>query len=495
MPEEEPARERPSRAVRLLAGAVLLGPVAIAFFSGGFFDEPRLVLALLTWLLLAVAALLGIVSWPRSTGGRLMLLGLALLTAVTVASVAWSPLSGRALDDGQRTLLYLGYLLLAAAALRPRATARWAEPAVAGGAAVVMGYALASRLVPGVYEPREGYHAAGRLDQPLTYWNALGAVAALGLVLCARLAGDPQRPRWMRVAAGAAAAPLGAGLYLTFSRGSILFALVGLVALIAFLPRRVTLLAAGVVTLAGTVGAVAVAVLPGVADPVDATTAVQGGTAIAVLGLLALVGGAAASRLRGDAAAPEERPGLARVALAAIAVGLTTILVLLLAGVSGVGTEKVDVPTGPRAERLRSVDSERYDYWNVAVDAFASRPIAGLGAGGFGPDWLRERPADSLIVNDAHSIYVETAAELGLLGLLGLAALVVGVVLAGRRALRSDRVLAAGPAAVLLAWGVHAGLDWDWEMPAVTLPAVVLAAVLMSAADREPRPGAAPVAR
>ena len=73
----------------------------------------------------------------------------------------------------------------------------------------------------------------------------------------------------------------------------------------------------------------------------------------------------------------------------------------------------------------------------------------------------------------------------------------VGVVLAGRRALRSDRVLAAGPAAVLLAWGVHAGLDWDWEMPAVTLPAIVLAAVLMAAADREPhRPaGATLVAR
>ena len=32
--------------------------------------------------------------------------------------------------------------------------------------------------------------AAGRLDQPLTYWNATGALAALGLVLCARVAGD-----------------------------------------------------------------------------------------------------------------------------------------------------------------------------------------------------------------------------------------------------------------------------------------------------------------
>jgi O-antigen ligase/polysaccharide polymerase Wzy-like membrane protein len=287
------------------------------------------------------------------------------------------------------------------------------------------------------------------------------------------------------VAAGAAAGPLGAGLYLTFSRGSILFGLVGLVALIAFLPRRVTLLAAGLVTLAGTLGALVAALMPGVADPVDSTTAAQGGAAIAVLALVALVGGAAASRLRGDVYSADDRPGLARVALGVIAVGLVTILVLLLAGVSGVGSEEVKVPTGPRAERLRSVDSERYDYWNVAVDAFVDRPVAGLGASGFGPDWLRERPPNSLIVNDAHSIYVETAAELGLIGLLGLGALVLGVVLAGRRALRSDRVLAAGPAAVLLAWGVHAGLDWDWEMPAVTAAGLLCGASLLIGEQRK----------
>jgi O-antigen ligase len=492
MPEAEPALERPSWARGLLAAAVLVGPVAIAFFSGGFFDDPRLVLALLTWVILAVAALLGLVRLPRSTGGRLMLAGLALLTVMTVASVAWSPLSGRALNDGQRVVLYFGYLVLTAAALRPRALARWAEPGLAAGTVVVIGYALASRLLPGLHDAREGFRAGGRLDQPLTYWNALGAVAALGLVLCARLVGDPERPRAIRVAAGAVTGALGAGLYLTYSRGSILFAIVGLLALIAFLPRRSTMIAAGLVTLTGTLGAVTVAALPKVADPLDGTSTSQGGIALGLLALLAVLGALAASRL-GRTGQSTDRPGFARVALGVIAVSLVTILVLLLAGVSGVGKERVRVPTGPKAERLRSVDSERYDYWVVAADAFADRPIAGVGASGFGPEWLRHRPPDSLIVNDAHSLYVETAAELGLLGLLGLAALVVGAVLAARRALKLDPVLAAGPAAVLLAWAVHAGLDWDWEMPAITLPAIVFAGVLMAAADREP--GAALVAR
>jgi hypothetical protein len=51
--------------------------------------------------------------------------------------------------------------------------------------------------------------------------------------------------------------------------------------------------------------------------------------------------------------------------------------------------------------------------------------------------------------------------------------------LAARRVLRADRALAAGPAAAALTWALHAGLDWDWEMPAVTLVAVALAGLLL----------------
>jgi hypothetical protein len=70
-------------------------------------------------------------------------------------------------------------------------------------------------------------------------------------------------------------------------------------------------------------------------------------------------------------------------------------------------------------------------------------------------------------VLDAHSLYVETLAELGPIGLVLLAvALSVPIVAAVR--VRDDP-LAAGAAAAYAAFLVHAGLDWDWEMPAVTL--------------------------
>jgi tetratricopeptide (TPR) repeat protein len=36
-------------------------------------------------------------------------------------------------------------------------------------------------------------------------------------------------------------------------------------------------------------------------------------------------------------------------------------------------------------------------------------------------------------------------------------------------------------AAAFVAWLVHAGVDWDWEIPAVTLPALACAAVICNA--------------
>ena len=107
----------------------------------------------------------------------------------------------------------------------------------------------------------------------------------------------------------------------------------------------------------------------------------------------------------------------------------------------------------------------------------------GIGAGGFGVAWLRERTIDER-VQDAHSLYIETAAELGLVGLALLVTFLGGVVAAARRAIGSDRVLAAGPAAAGLVWALHAGVDWDWEMPALTGVAVLLAGILLGGCER-----------
>jgi O-antigen ligase len=91
-------------------------------------------------------------------------------------------------------------------------------------------------------------------------------------------------------------------------------------------------------------------------------------------------------------------------------------------------------------------------------------------------------------VRDAHSLYLETAAELGLVGLALLLALAGSVAVAARRAAPA----AAGPVAVLAAYGLHAGVDWDWELPALTLVALVLAGLVLA---RSAARSAAPDAR
>ena len=91
-------------------------------------------------------------------------------------------------------------------------------------------------------------------------------------------------------------------------------------------------------------------------------------------------------------------------------------------------------------------------------------------------------------VRDAHSLYLETAAELGLVG-LGLLGLMLAAPFLAARSRRLPLVpVALGAYAAYL---VHAGVDWDWEMPAVTLTALVCgAAALIAARGTRPSPAA-----
>jgi O-antigen ligase len=131
------------------------------------------------------------------------------------------------------------------------------------------------------------------------------------------------------------------------------------------------------------------------------------------------------------------------------------------------------------------LDTNRDALWGVALDAFAAHPVTGVGTSSFAVEWLREREETDRAL-DAHSLYIETLAELGLVGGLLLAAflavVVAGIVAAARAAPR-DPVVVAGTAAVA-AFAVHAGFDWDWEMPALGITALVLVAALLQPARK-----------
>jgi hypothetical protein len=120
----------------------------------------------------------------------------------------------------------------------------------------------------------------------------------------------------------------------------------------------------------------------------------------------------------------------------------------------------------------------RGDYWHAAWQVAIRHPVAGTGAGTFDLGWAAYGDlAQWGGALDAHNLYLETLAELGLVGLVLVAALLAPVVAALRmpRPSATTTVALAGAVAYL----VHAGLDWDWEMPAVTVLGIAcLAAIL-----------------
>jgi hypothetical protein len=471
----------------IAAAALIAGPTALAFFSGGFFDRPRLIAGIVAWGLVLVAAVLAPRPLPASGAGRAALAGLFLLTAWTALSLIWAPLGGRAQDDLQRLLLYLAYFTAALALLRGPVVRRWLEPAVALGALGVVGYGLAERLLPGLLEFDRSRSAKGRLEQPLTYWNAEGAVAAVGLILAVRIAGDPRRGRALRGAAAAAGVPLGLGVYLSFSRGALAAVAAGMVVLIALSPElRPQLRGAVAVLGAGTAASLVASRLPTVESLAIGQLGDTGDGLLMLVALIVLAAAAAGIVVR-EPSVERAGPSL-RVSRPAAVLSLS-VVALLVAAIAYTALEGRPQGVSPErtvgAERLGSIDSNRYRYWQVALESWADRPLIGLGSGGFRVAWLKERDRVDQAA-DAHSLYIETVAELGIVGLALLAVFFGGVAWGLVRLHRRDAAAVAGPAAALAAWAIHAGLDWDWEMPALTLMALLLGAAALAWSE-EPR--------
>jgi hypothetical protein len=471
--------------------ALLVGPTVLAFFAGGYFEQPSLWAGLVACVLVAVAAVSVRAGLPRGRATGLAVGGLAGLAGWTLLSTAWAPIKGDAYQSGQQVVLYAAVLIAAALLLQARSAARAVEPALAAGTLVVVGYGLSERLLPGVLHFARSVSAEGRLEQPLTYWNAMGELAAIGFVLCARVSGDGTRTGWERSLAAAATPALGLGLYLSFSRGALFACAAGLVTLIVAAPSREQLGAILRAVVGGGLASLAAARFRGVTALAGSlgTREHQGLIMLLFLVVLAAVGGIVRWALgRREQPASLRLPAHAPwIALVVLVAGLA---LAILVGNGESSRQAQSLSSG--ASRLVTLRSNRYAYWRVALRAFGDEPLRGVGAGGWSVYWLRYRTVFEA-AKDAHSLPLQTAAELGVVGLALLAAFLAGVVLAAARAMRAAPLLAAGPVAAVVAYIAHSPLDWDWQMPALTLVAVVLAGALLTlagpgagASDRNP---------
>jgi hypothetical protein len=470
-----------SRGVLIGARAALLaGPTALAFFTGGYFDEPRVWAGVVVWLLVAFAAALHRRWLPRARSSLLALASLTALAAWTLLSITWAPIAGSAYHAGQIAVLYLGAILAGAMLLG----GRWqlaVEPTLAAGALIVVGYGISGRLLPGLLHFTQSVSARGRLEQPLTYWNAVGELAALGFVLCARLTGDRNRVPHLRALAAAAAAPLGLALYLSFSRGALFACAAGIVALVVLAPRREQLEGLIVTIAAGALAAAAAAPFRGVTSLAGTFSAREWQGAVVLVLLLVIMAAACFAQW-----IAQRRPvGRGQLRLLRAAPWLATALICAgLAGAIVAGAKEGSATAlGAGASRYATLQSNRYAYWRVAFTAFEHEPFHGVGAGGWAVWWLRYRPFPEAAA-DAHSLPIQTLAELGVVGLALLVTFFAGVALAAARAMRARPALAAGPVAALIAYLVHAPLDWDWQMPAVSLVACVLTGMVLALAEQ-----------
>jgi hypothetical protein len=121
-------------------------------------------------------------------------------------------------------------------------------------------------------------------------------------------------------------------------------------------------------------------------------------------------------------------------------------------------------------DRLLSTSSNgRLDHWSVALDSYKAAPFHGSGAGTYELAWDRDRNG-TVVVQNAHSLYLETLAELGWSGLLLLGVALLGILVGFARPARgAQRPLYAALFAAGFAWVLASAVDWDWQMPAVTL--------------------------
>lgn len=477
----------------LTGGACAALVTAVNFFDGGYFDR--------SWGWIAVC-LLWCSATALLTSGRLTITPLpAAFLAATFAFLLWVALSAtwsvsvpRSLREVERDVVYLAFAATVAILGGKLHQRSIVFGTFVGGTCVVV-YGLATRLFPerlGTFDAFAEY----RLSEPVGYWNGLGLLATLTLLLGLGIAARGGSAV-ARCLAAAALAPGSLALYFTFSRGGWIALGVGLAVVLALDLRRLATLA----WLAAL--AVLPAVLVAVASQQDALTtadsplsaASREGHRLALLlvGLTLVQAGVAAaaisleSRLRLSGAV-RSRLELVLAGAAVVAVIATVI------GLGGPGrlTERArDAFAAPPVtarelnERLLNLSGTgRASVWDAAWDLARANPVVGAGAGTFELAWFRERPSDT-DVRDAHNLYLETLAEVGLVGLVLLVVMLGIPVLAAARV--RSHPFAPFVTGAYLAFVSHAAFDWDWELVGVTLVALLCAAfLLVAASDRGP---------
>jgi O-antigen ligase len=431
-----------------------------------------------------------------------LLAGFVIWCAVTLLWSVAPDSSWASLNRGVAYTLVV-VLAIAAGSSAPRAIERVAYGWLFVALACTL-YALAGKVMPGVHVLGLDFNhtaVASRLRDPLQYWNALALVAVLAVPIALRLTTDVRRRPEVRFAALAALFLLLCCLGMTYSRGGLVALMTAIVVMTLLGGQRLRGLAVFGVTIVTLIPPLALAfsrpAMKGIHIPLHERTAdgivlamVMAGSLIALM-----VAGWALLRMEERARWSDESTRLVWRGLGAITGVLALIVVFGIATSKGgpqrffhdAWHEFTKVSQDKDSDPTRIVSSNsgnRWVWWQEAAGAWSDRPIGGWGAGSFPVTHLMYRKVP-LEVQQPHSVPLQFLAEtgvvgaalgMGALGFLLLAALArVRGMAAGRERDIAVALLAGG-----VAWLVHGFVDFDWDIPGVTVPALLFVGVLVA---------------
>ncbi|HXR30070.1 MAG TPA: O-antigen ligase family protein [Solirubrobacterales bacterium] len=457
----------------------------------------RHIAGLAVWLVVVALLILG--AGSRTTlerpfywaGG--LIVCLSLLSAI---SSLWSGSVELSAIEADRVLVYLGFFLAAfLIAQTDERRQRFAE-GLAIAVAVVALLGLASRLLPHVMNVAGSLGSGPRLRYPLGYWNANGAMfgAGVSLLLWTSRQATWTALRWLSVAAIPATL---LALYFTYSRGGLLALLVACGCLIALSRDRLWLLATLAVGAIGALPAVlAVQERHSLADNLANQAAVDQGVTV----LFILLAGIALSLILFAGLRQLERAGGARtrrmleisrnpVVLKRIALAGAVLAIGAAIAVGGrvwhqFSSSGIQFPDDPKQHFADLRGAGRHDFWRVAIDSGGEKPLLGHGAGTYEFSWEQHRSIE-LPVHDAHSLYLEAFADMGVVGGLLVLGLIGSLLWFGfgawRNAIDSQRERYAVLLATMLAFAIGAALDWFWEIAGLGALFFLAAGVVVAA--------------
>jgi O-antigen ligase len=445
-------------------------------------------LAILAALLLAMVAAAGAAVRPP----RLILIGAGALLALAgwnAASIGWSASPAGARDEALLTGLYFTAMLLPVVTLAGPKERRNAL-AIVVAALACLGLLTAFELALSAKPLTLLF--GGRLDFPVSYVNACSALFVIGFWPAVVMAAQRQSRLATRIAASGAGSLFLALAIAAQSKGTVLGLAVSALLIFALTPSRLRLL--GVTLFAAAPAAAAIVPLTAPYRSSAVSVAHRAGwTALGVFvagAALAIVYVLVDRRLELGAA---RRRLVSRGALALLVAGLAASVIAFFVRVPAPGawvskewtSFKHKHPADSGSTHLTALGSNRYDFWRVTLDEAAAHPLRGIGGRGFYSAYLQHRRSDETPLR-AHSLYLDTLAELGVPGLL-LLLLGVGapLVLLARRLSQPCAVAAFGAATYFLA---HAAVDWIWTVPVVGAFAFLLLGIGCAGEGLRPLP-------